>query len=184
MGRAQGDNVPVELGRRRSRRGRTRFDYLADPYGAACLALAEQGKTKQCFGALLVRDGQVIGQGRNRRSEPGEFDLLGGDIDYATHAEQAAILDALRRGESLEGAELFVLGKVLQGPDKGKLSVRATDQDHAFSCVRCARTFSRHGVAVSIPLPSGWHRLEPQECLDGALAFRAQGRKRVFTAAA
>jgi hypothetical protein len=158
--------------------------YHEDPHGQACLALAAQGKARTSFGALLVRDGKTIAQGRNRRSVPGENERLGGGVDYAIHAEQATILDALDRGLDVSGAELYVLGQVNAGPDRGKLSVRARERDHAFSCVRCARTLAHYNVSVRIPLPSGWHTLSPAQALAGAERFRAAKRARVFSVAA
>jgi hypothetical protein len=158
-------------------------DFRSDPLGRLCLELAQEGKAAQCFGALIVKDGQVVARGRNRRSQPGENERLGGGVDYAIHAEQAAVLAALDAGIDLDGAELYVLGLRLRGDDRGALSVRASDADHQFSCRRCARTLERAGLPVNIPLPSGWHRLAPEEALRSAEAFRAAGRERVFTAA-
>jgi hypothetical protein len=157
------------------------YDYEQDPLGAACLALARQGKAQQCFGALVVKDGEIVAMGRNRRSVAGENESLGGGVDYAIHAEQAAILDALESGVDLTDASVYVLGTVLRGAAKGKLSVRASDSDQQFSCLRCARTLAAYDVPVFIPLPSGWHRLAPEETLESATAFRLAKRERVFT---
>lgn len=167
--------------------GLRRHDYSQDPIGAACLELARQSKAQTGFGALVVKDGQVVGSGRNRRSQPGENERLGGDVDYAAHAEQAALLDALGNLGglgNLDGCEVYVLGEVRRGADAGKLSVRLTEQERFFTCLRCARSLARFGVSVNIPLPSGWHRLSAEEAVETATSFRAAGRKRVFSALA
>jgi hypothetical protein len=161
---------------------RPSHDYASDPIGARCLELARESKAQVGFGAVVVRNGKIVGQGRNRRSEPGENARLGGDVDYAAHAEQAALLSALDGLKSLEGCEVFVLGEVRRGTDAGKLSVRKSDRERFFTCLRCARSLARFGVPVNIPLPSGWHRLTPELALETANTFRAAGRKRVFSA--
>lgn len=63
---------------------------------AARLALRAQGEVEPnpIVGAVLVRDGRVIGMGHHRR--------FGG-----FHAEREAIEDCLRRGESPRGATLY-----------------------------------------------------------------------------
>jgi len=158
------------------------YDYVADRLGAVCLELASGSKASTGFGAVLLRGSATIGSGRNRRSLSGENELLGGGVDYATHAEQSAILDALSRGLDPRGSDLYVLGVVHRGPKSGHLSVRATDEDAAFSCVRCARTMLKFNINVLIPLPSGWTRLSAQDALDSAMEFRSTKRQRVFTA--
>jgi diaminohydroxyphosphoribosylaminopyrimidine deaminase/5-amino-6-(5-phosphoribosylamino)uracil reductase len=69
------------------------------PHLRRALELAEQGRGRASpnplVGAVLVRDGEVIGEGHHAE--------LGG-----LHAERAAIADAAERGEDAKGAELFV----------------------------------------------------------------------------
>ncbi|MGQ9865115.1 MAG: bifunctional diaminohydroxyphosphoribosylaminopyrimidine deaminase/5-amino-6-(5-phosphoribosylamino)uracil reductase RibD [Pseudanabaenaceae cyanobacterium] len=63
----------------------------------ACLALARQGRTapNPQVGALIVRDGQVLGEGFHPRAgEP--------------HAEIWALRDAIARGHDVRGATLYV----------------------------------------------------------------------------
>jgi hypothetical protein len=158
-----------------------RYDYTADHLGSVCLELASASRAATGFGAVLLRDATTLGSGRNRRSLPGENELLGGGVDYATHAEQSAILDALSRGLDPSGADLYVLGIVNRGPNSGHLSVRATDDDVAFSCVRCAKTMLKFDINVLIPLPSGWFKLSARYALDTATEFRSAKRQRVFT---
>ncbi len=64
---------------------------------AAALARRGEGKTNPnpLVGAVIVRDGQIIGEGWHA-------------VYGAIHAERAALEDCLRRGESPEGACLYV----------------------------------------------------------------------------
>jgi hypothetical protein len=173
--RAQAANKAIA-----GRRSRKEFDYRSDAIGILCLEKASQSKAKTGFGAVLVDKDTVITSARNRRSNPGENDLLQGGVDYAIHAEQAAILEALQSGQDVAGKDIYVLGQVQRGEDKGRLSVRSNNRDHAFTCLRCARTLAKFDVNVNIPMPSGWKRLSPKEALESATEFKAEGRKREF----
>ena len=74
-----------------------------EDYMRLALELAEEAAEagEVPVGCVIVRDGQVIGRGRNRREE---------DKDPAGHAEMAAIRDACRTvGDwRLTGARLYV----------------------------------------------------------------------------
>lgn len=160
----------------------SQHDYRNDTFGMLALNAAADGKASTVFGAVLVTDTHPPVTARNRRSEHGENDLLGGGVDYAIHAEQAAIAAALRAGIDPRDATIYVLGRVNRGPRAGRLSVRGSDDDRQFSCPRCARTMQRFGVNVAIPLPSGWYTMSADSALEGALAFKAARRERVFAA--
>ena len=157
--------------------------YSQDPIGARCLELAKLSKAKVGFGAVLLNNNDiVVGEGRNRRSRIGENDILGGGVDYAVHAEQAALLDAIEKEANVIGGKLYVIGVVLRGPQKGLVSVRPSAKDKYFSCVRCAKTLNRFNVSVCIPLPNGWHQLSPANTLRSAQKFKKLGRRLQFTA--
>ena len=68
-------------------------------YMTVCLELAAKGRglvsPNPMVGAVIVRDGMVLGKGYHKQ--------FGG-----SHAEVNAVLDARRRGASLEGATLYV----------------------------------------------------------------------------
>lgn len=75
-------------------------DHTADalPIWDRAIELAERGRglasPNPCVGAVLVRDGRVIGEGWHRRH--GEL-----------HAEREALADAVRRGEDPSGAVMY-----------------------------------------------------------------------------
>jgi len=101
------------------------------------------------FGAVLVdRHGTIVATDRNRRATPIERALLS-HVDYAIHAEQGCIAQALRRGIALKGSEIFVLGIVLRGAARGKLSIR---EERFFTCRKCLHAFLAYSIAVWIPL--------------------------------
>ena len=157
------------------------LDYTQEIIGVRCLQLAKQSKSKVGFGAVLLdSNGNILGEGRNRRSRSGEFQVLGGGVDYATHAEQAAVIDALQNGFGVTGCAIYVLGVRLKGKDGRLVSVRPSDKSVYFSCIRCARMFNKFGVYVCIPLPSGWHRLSPQDALTTAQQLKKECRKLSF----
>lgn len=158
------------------------MDYLRDEIGKICLHLARQSKAKAGFGAVLFNaNGKVMGRGRNRRSRTGEYELLGGGVDYAVHAEQAAVINALQNGFEVAGAKLYVIGRVMRGEKKGFLSVRPSAKDKYFSCVRCAKMMEEFSINVFIPMPDGWQKLSPQGALATAQELREKGERLAFT---
>ncbi len=156
------------------------YDYRRDRFGHLCLMQAQQSKAHAGFGAVLVSDNQIIAAARNRRSQPTDRLWLEDGIDYATHAEEAAIIAALEASHSMRNLQMYVLGMAQRGAEKGRLSVRASNADQQYSCQRCARRLVHFGIPIHIPLPSGWLQLSPAEALSGAQAFRAAGRHRQF----
>jgi hypothetical protein len=142
--------------------GSSMFDYRQDLIGRACLELAEECKTDVGFGAVLVKEGRIIGRGRNRRSTAEERARLS-HVDYAIHAEQACILDAIDSGHDITGSEVYVLGIALKGKNKGALTIR---YEPTFVCSKCPHTFVRFNIPVNIPWKGGWFRLTPEEAME------------------
>lgn len=142
--------------------GENMYDYINDKYGKICLEWARQCKTKIGFGAVLVKNNIIIGQGRNRHSTPNDRFLIPG-IDYASHAEQSCILDALRHGYDVTKGTVYVLGLCLSGKNKGTLTTRT---EHVFICSKCPRTFIKFNVSVCIPHINGWSLLEAKEAME------------------
>lgn len=140
-------------------------DFRNDYYGRVCLEEASKGKSQMRFGAVLVKDGVIIGKGWNRLAKPNERTVLGGYVDYAIHAEQAAIYDALQKTDDLSDAYLYVLGESNAKQTRGNLSVR---DERSFTCYKCAHTLQRFGVTVIVPTITGWEELTPDEALASA----------------
>lgn len=75
-----------------------------------CIAEAALSKAvKRKVGALIVRQGKVIGKGHNYALDNGPCeDEKGKTRDEVVHAEVAAILDAKKRRKSLSDCSLYV----------------------------------------------------------------------------
>lgn len=137
------------------------YDYLNDTYGKICLELAKQCKTDVGFGAVLVKNNEIIGTGRNRLATERDRKMLT-HVDYAIHSEQAAIVDALNKGYDVTGCYVYVLGICLIGKNKGTLTTRT---EPIFICSKCPHTFIRYNITVHIPHINGWLAISPNESL-------------------
>jgi hypothetical protein len=94
---------------------KSKFDYLTNRYALACLEQARRGKSDVCFGSVLVKNNKIIGKGWNRRATEQDRKRLS-HVDYAIHAEQAAILDAIDNGYNPKNGTIYVLGFANSGP--------------------------------------------------------------------
>jgi hypothetical protein len=155
------------------------YDYLQDPIGQECLKLVDQCRAEVGFGAVLIKKGTtdtIIGRGRNRRSTAEDRRILT-HVDYAIHAEQDCVLQALKSGYDVSGGAVYVLGKSLMGKEKGKLTTR--DQP-VFICHKCPHTFLRYNLSVFIPHIMGWMELTAKEALKSGLSFYHKGYWKKF----
>ncbi|MCH7758956.1 hypothetical protein IID20_01200 [Patescibacteria group bacterium] len=152
------------------------MDYSQDRYGRECLKYAQKSRSDIGFGAVLVKGKKIIGCGWNRRSTFLERKLLS-HVDYAIHAEQACIADAILRGVDIQGSRVYVLGIVLRGKQKGKLTAR---NEKVFICRKCPPTFIRFKVSVYIPCFHGWVHLSPKRAAKTAKEVCGNGYWRKF----
>ena len=146
------------------------YDYVTDVYGKECLELAKDCRSHIGFGAVFVKEGKITGRGWNKRSTPAERKLLT-HVDYAIHAEQACVLDALRREgfiqkgkissiAFLEEGEIYVAGVVLRGPHEGKITMV---ERKVFICKKCVSSILiPFNVSVNVPYVRGWASLTPK----------------------
>lgn len=137
------------------------MDYRKDRFGRQCLKEAVKSKSTIGFGAVFVKNGKIRGRGHNRRSTAAERKILS-HIDYAVHAEQACIIDAIGRGVKVEGGEVYVLGIALAGLNKGTLTIR---RKRVFVCKKCPHAFRRYGAIVNIPHINGWMKMSSHEAM-------------------
>jgi deoxycytidylate deaminase len=143
------------------------FNYYQDDLAQKCLLEAKKSKARIDFGAILVHRGRIIGSGHNRRSNKTERKLLT-HVDYAIHAEQACVVNALKRG--LKKGELeklpciiYVMGIINSGQHRGTLTVRRRKE---FICRKCPPSILlRFNIPVCIPHVSGWLKLTPEEAM-------------------
>lgn len=138
------------------------YNYLEDIYANTCLELAKQCKTDVGFGAVLVKDNEIIGLGRNRLSTLEERKEMS-HVDYAIHAEQACILDAKNKGFDVIGGQIYVFGMCLRGKNKGKTTVKT---EKVFICTKCPHALIKYNISVNIPHINGWVNIFPEESLE------------------
>jgi len=147
------------------------FNYYTDVYGQTCLDLASQCKTSLGFGSVLVKDGIIIGKGRNKLSTKSDRCTLS-HVDYSTHAEQAAIIDAIENNYNVLNSVVYVLGVVLKGHNKGKLTIK---EKPVFICSHCIHSLVRFSISVAIPLNNGWYVMSPQEAFISGKEMSGKG---------
>ncbi len=133
---------------------------------------AVKSKADVGFGAVLVKNGRIIGRGWNRLSTFRERAMLT-HVDYAIHAEQACVFDAMQKLIPLHGSRIYVLGIVRTGPQKGKLTTR---RQKIFVCRDCPPSvLLRFNIPVYIPHVKGWTRLSPEKAMETAKKFHKNG---------
>ena len=111
---------------------------------------AEEAKKSKCKisqrGAIIVKNNRIIGKGHNKVTlekycNPCIRENIEGservELCSAIHAEQMAILDALKQGEKLEGSRMFHI-KVKDGKIK---------TSNKTSCTVCSRLILEAGVS-------------------------------------
>ena len=138
------------------------YNYEIDRYGKVCLQFAKQCKTDVGFGAVFVKNNQILGMGRNRWATDEDRKSIP-RTDYAIHAEQSAILDAIKKGYDVPNGHVYVLGICLQGKNKGSLTTRT---ERIFVCSKCPHVFLKYNISVHIPHISGWMKISAQESLE------------------
>jgi hypothetical protein len=130
------------------------------------MCLAAQSKGTERYGAIIIKDGLVIGEGFNRAIRHPAFRLERPIRQgMANHAEIEAICDVLMNTTSdPKGADVFVAGYFSQ---LGKLFF----QDK-YTCIRCPPHMWTWGLRnINIPLPSGWVKKSLGDALAEAREF-------------
>ncbi len=138
----------------------------ADDYYIKCISLARMSKGHERYGSILVADGKIIGEGYNRAIAHPSFGRLERKIrqGMANHAEVEALNDALLKGFSTHGAEIYVAGYF---PDSGRLFFHSE-----YTCVRCMPHMRNYGVAcVCVPTPDYWVKRPLESAGDDARRY-------------
>lgn len=124
------------------------------------------------FGSVLVKDGKVIGRGWNRLSTKEDRALLS-HVDYASHGEQSAIIDAIKKGFDPTNGTIYVLG---YGAKNKKLSIR---DGKFFTCRKCPHGMMKYNIKVMIPTPKGWVKLSAEEALESAKEHKGYWKRHI-----
>lgn len=121
------------------------------PFIDAALELAKQSTCyKSKRGAVLVKDGTIIGRGWNRPPEgyPDREDYCSAICrTYTNHAEQVALLDALKGGNDVTGATMY----------HGKIKDGKQERVRGATCDQCHRITLEAGIGFwMLELAEGW----------------------------
>lgn len=113
--------------------------------------------SKWRVGAVIVKNGRVLGYGSNRyRNNPARVELRG--VSY--HAEEVAI----RRSGNVAGATIYV-ARVTKS---GMIGL-------ATPCIRCQNMLVEYNVSSVIwTEPMGWGRAKIQDLLEGSDGHRTE----------
>ncbi len=127
---------------------------LDDSFYRECIQLATNSKSKKMrFGSIVVKDGEIIGRGWNRRPVGGPISM-----GYANHAEAESINDVLNNGRKTDGSQLLVAGYFAED---GSLYM---PRKLCYTCRACPDYFEKYEISeVLVPLVSGWGRLSVEE---------------------
>ena len=130
------------------------MEIFQDSIYQLCIHIASSSKSRVMkFGAVLTKDGVIIGSGTNRHIKKDDIIKTG----YANHAEISAINDALLSKESLIGTILYVAGYF---PD-GRLYI---PNMRVYTCKSCVRRLMQYGIgSVAIPNRKGWAYIRLEE---------------------
>lgn len=140
---------------------------INDPYYKICLTNARKCKSdSERYGAVLVRNGEILGEGYNRGIAHAKFKL---DRilkqGYANHAEVEAMNDALSKGYDIDGSDIYVAGYF---PKTGTLFFKTQ-----FTCKLCIPYFKKFNIQhVFVPLPDRWNPRTIDECIEDSQLFK------------
>lgn len=141
-------------------------DIIQDEYYRRCLENAIKSKSdSERYGAILVKDGKILGEGYNRAISHTYFKL---DRilkqGYANHAEVEAMNNALEKEYDITDSDIYVAGYF---PKTGILFFK-----EEFTCKLCLPYFKKFQIRnIFVPLPSGWKKRTEEECEKDSLLF-------------
>lgn len=151
-------------------------DILGDEKYRECIELALQSKgARERYGAILLREGEIIGRGYNRSIAHAAFPGIRLERvirqGYANHAEVEAINDALLAGRSVSEAVVYVAGYFPS--DNRLLFLHET-----FTCDKCAKIMNDWGIrSVYVPSVQGWIERPIEVALEEAgILLRGEGK--------
>ena len=126
---------------------------LQDNLYIECIGLAQLSKSsKQRYGSLMVKDGEILGYGYNRSVAHPSFGKLERVIyqGYSNHAEIEALNDALSNGKNVQGAEIYVGGYF---PKINNLLFLKNE----YTCLRSLPILEKFNISkINVPAPTGW----------------------------
>lgn len=141
-----------------------------------CISLARLSKGNERFGSLLVKDGEIIGQGFNRAVVHKQAGINLPRIirqGYANHAEIESLNQSLENGHDVSGADIHCAGYF---PETGQLFFHDN-----YTCVRCPPHMQEYGIKnIVIPKFTQWNYRPMEVAIEEAKRFTngTQGKRR------
>ena len=137
-----------------------------------CWIFAQNSKSEMRFGAFIEKNGKIIGYGYNHhptKKERRNAKHFHRKLDYCIHAEEHALLNALKKIKNLEGAVLYVAGFIKNG-------IPVKKEKTFFTCERCVKNvLLPFNLPVRVPTVNGWKELSPKKAHDTSLNFKNTG---------
>jgi len=154
-----------------------------------CINLAKLSKgANERYGAILVKNGEIIGEGYNRAIAHQSFGKLKRFIkqSYANHAEIESLNDFLLKKypneetldfdiilNDLKGSDIYVAGYFNKSKQLFFKSL--------FTCVKCIPYLEKYGIEnIFVPLPDGWQKIPIEDALKGASTFKSLKKGGIF----
>jgi deoxycytidylate deaminase len=118
------------------------------------------------FGSVIARNGTILNTGFAHKST--DQNLVKDHPLLLIHAEEAALLEALRKNLDISGADIYVLGIRESGETRYS--------DHSYSCVVCSRLLKQSGLShIVYPTPDGWEKITVDEMFLRAIRRVQEG---------
>jgi len=119
------------------------------------------------YGAMLVKDGRILASGFAykplNQQQLADHPLLG------IHAEESALMSALKEHVDVRGADLYLMGRRENGETRYS--------DHSYCCVACSRLLLQSGIqGIVHPTPQGWTRKTVAQMFEEAIRRVREGR--------
>lgn len=146
------------------------INIIADYLALAAEEALKSNCRKSQRGAVIVKGGKILGVGYNKATieelcnpciRENIHDNSRVELCCGNHAEQIAIMEALKSGQSLRGARLYHI----------KLKNRVPQPSGRPSCTICSRMICEVGVEVVLWHKEGYAVYDPREFNELAFAF-------------
>jgi len=122
--------------------------------------ILKQSNTNPRAGAIIVPGDKIISSGFAYKAA--EQSSVGGKDPLLVHAEESALMQALKNGVNIDGADIYVL--LVKDNDE----IRYTEG--SYCCVVCSRLLTQTGIKnIFYPTPAGWIKESVEEMFEKAI---------------
>jgi len=122
--------------------------------------ILKQSNTNPKAGAVIVFNNEIISSGFAYKAA--EQSSVGGKDPLLVHAEESALMQALKNGVDINGADIYVL--LVKDNDE----IRYTEG--SYCCVVCSRLLTQTGIKnIFYPTPTGWVKESVEKMFEKAI---------------